>query len=339
MTHADADTAPQTPFIIAQIHPGLRATVLDVRALCFEAATPAEDLPAYVRGASGIRRWQRYFAIVQDDVHAIALLDPETDALESVLLPRAEDGRRIFSDALGNKPLKMDLEACAVLEDGQFVAFGSGSTPAREVVVTLGADKNVRVIDARELYAQFHARDDFSGSELNIEGALVLGDSLRFFQRGNGAPIGDLSPVNAFADMSVADFIAWIDGADVPNIPKLGPATQVDLGEVDGVGFDFTDAARLPDGRIAFLAGAEDSPDAYRDGEIVGCRFGILDGDQVWVTDIRDEDGARSMLKLEGIEYQKTHEDGRVEFVVVADMDDPTSPSPIARLRVTIEAT
>src|SRR5690554_299051 len=332
VTHAPLNPAEQPRRIVAQTRAHLSATLFDVRELRFAHARPEADLPDYMRSASGIRRWQRYFAIVQDDVHAIGLLERDSGALESILLPRGADGRRVFSDALGNKALKMDLEACVVLADGRFVAFGSGSTPAREVVVIIRPDRSVRVVPASELYAQFHARRDFSGSELNLEGALVRGDTLRVFQRGNGAPLHELSPLNAFADMDVVDFVAWLDGK--AGVPTLGPATQVVLGKWDGVAFDFTDAALLPDGRIAFIAGAEDSPDAYQDGAIVGCRFGILDGDKAWICDIFDENGARSLLKLEGIEFHQTGADGSFEFLVVADMDDPTSPAPIARLRV-----
>ncbi len=49
--------------------------------------------------------------------------------------------------------------------------------------------------------------------------------------------------------------------------------------------------------------------------------------------DIVDEQGVRSLLKLEGIEFVR-EVDGQMEFVVVADMDDPTVPATIATLLV-----
>ncbi len=325
--------SPSPQKIIAQPSPVLHATVHSVRPLTYATALPAEDLPAYVRGASAIRRWGKFFAIIQDDIHAIALLDPATNELSSILLPRAEDGRRTFGDDTGNKALKMDLESAVVLQDGRLLAFGSGSAPQRERIAVINTDHTSHIVDATDLYAQFHARTDFSGSELNIEGALVIDQTLRFFQRGNGAPRAGLLPINAFADFDLPTFVAWLDNAGP--LPTLGPATQVDLGTTAGVHFDFTDATLLPDNRIAFLAGAEDSPDAYQDGIILGTRLGIIDGNQIHYTDILDSNGKTSLLKLEGIEYLPSPTNpNTLEFIVTADMDDTTIPSPIAILTV-----
>lgn len=321
-----------TPIVRAAHRPDWRATLRDVRPLRFPTADPDRDLPAHLRSASGIRQWQQYFAIIQDDVHAIALLDRHSGVLEAVALPRGSDGRRTFGDDMGNKALKFDLEACIVLPDGRLIAFGSGSTPVREIVVTLAPDRSVMVRDAHDFYAHMHARADFCGSELNLEGATICGRRLRLFQRGNGQPAGEIPPVNAFGDIPLEGFLAWLD-ADAPP-PRLGAPTQVDLGHVDQTSFDFTDATTLPDGRVAFLAAAEDSPDAYHDGEICGCRFGILSAEDIITADILDPHGQPIDLKLEGIEYLETLPDGRLCFAVVADMDDPHRPAPMGRLEV-----
>lgn len=321
-----------TTKIFAQPSLALHAVIHDVRPLTFTAAAPADDLPAHVRSASAIRRWGKFFAIIQDDVHAIALLNPATHELSPILLPRAEDGRRTFGDDTGNKALKMDLEAAVALPDGRLLAFGSGSTPQRTRIAVINPDHTSHIADASELYAQFHARTDFSGSELNIEGALIINQTLRFFQRGNGAPRADILPINTFADFELSTFVHWLDNNGP--LPTLGPATHIDLGTTAGINFDFTDATLLPDNRIAFLAGAEDSPDAYQDGAILGTRFGIIDGPNIHYTDILDTNGKPSLLKLEGIEYHASTNHGDLEFIVTADMDDTTLPSPIGRLSV-----
>lgn len=336
MTSASDAPFPSPRLVRARRPARLRAQLSELRELWFERADPAEDLPAFIRSASGVRKWQGYFAIVQDDVHAIALLDPETQAIEPVLLPRAEDGRRVFGDDTDNKALKMDLEACAVLPDGRFMAMGSGSYPARERLVLLTPEREVEVVEADDLYALLHRRVDFSGSELNVEGAEIIGDSLRLFQRGNGAPRDGLEPVNAFADLDLEEFMDWLGGAE--KLPTLGRATQVDLGEAAGVQLDFTDCGHLGDGRVAFLGAAEDSPDAYQDGENVGCCFGLVDGEEIIICDILTAQGERSTLKFEGIEYLGEDEAGRMEFVVVVDSDDQRAAAPIARLYVTMGA-
>jgi gamma-glutamylaminecyclotransferase len=309
----------------------LTATLRDARPLAFERADVERDLPRHVRAGSAVRRWGQRLVVVQDDVHALALLDENSGAIAPLVLPPGADGRRTFGEALGNKALKLDLEACVVLADGRLVALGSGSTPSRQHLVVVSDDYAVRVVDGSELYAQLRSRIDFAGSELNLEGAVVSSSALCLFQRGNGAPRDGIEPVNAIGDLDCDAFVHWLDGGAVPVLARV---RQVDLGTVAGVRFGFTDAAALPDGRIAFVAAAENSPDTFRDGEVAGCRFGIIDGHDIYVTDIRDEGGAPIQLKLEGIDWRGEHADGGWEFAVVADMDTPDTPALLATLRV-----
>jgi len=102
---------------------------------------------------------------------------------------------------------------------------------------------------------------------------------------------------------------------------------------VAGVSFGFTDAAVTDDGRVAFLACAEDTEDALNDGPVMGCRFGWIDADDQFVvmTDVVDGDGRPTHLKLEGIE---TRPEGGSVFDVVADMDRGDEPAQIAELVV-----
>ncbi len=95
----------------------------------------------------------------------------------------------------------------------------------------------------------------------------------------------------------------------------------------------FTDATALPDGRVVFLAGAEDSPDTYRDGDVLGARIGLLAGDRVILCEILDKAGRPTSLELEGVEFVGFSSSGGVELAVVADMDDPDVPAVIASLR------
>ena len=78
--------------------------------------------------------------------------------------------------------------------------------------------------------------------------------------------------------------------------------TTVDLGEVRGVPFGFTDAVALDRERVVVLACAEDSACAISDGAVLGLpsraarRAGSED------VDVYDATGERTLLKLEGIE-------------------------------------
>lgn len=301
-----------------------------LRPLHFAGADEASDLPAHVRAGSGVRRWGERVVVVQDDVNALALLDEKTGSVAPLVLPAGAGGHRHFSEQRGNKASKMDLEACVVLPDGRLLAVGSGSTPAREHVVVVGQDHQVRVVQAAPLFAQLRSRRDFAGSELNLEGAVVVGGLIRLFQRGNGAAVDGHAATNAVGDLDLDRFLRWLDHGAPP--PELDAVTCVDLGHVQGVPFGFTDATALPDGRIVFLAGAEDSPDTYRDGRVLGARVGLLDGAQVIVAEIHDAAGRATSLKLEGVDFVRHVASGGMEFAVVADMDDPEVPAVIASL-------
>ena len=65
----------------------------------------------------------------------------------------------MFDDVRGNKKLKLDLEACIVLPDGRLVAFGSGSSPQREKIVTVAAGKGAMAQQwlGEDLYAGLRA--------------------------------------------------------------------------------------------------------------------------------------------------------------------------------------
>lgn len=282
-----------------------------------------EDHPGFARAASALRRWRRRLVVIQDDINAIAVGGSEVaQPLEPWLLPRGEDGRRRFDDQLRNKHLKLDLEAAAVLPDGRLIAFGSGSSPARERLVVAAADGRTALRDAAELYASLRRQTAFSGSELNIEGALVQGSWLRFFQRGNGKVARGLQPVSSVGDVPLSAFLAWLD-ASAP-APELMRVSCVELGEVAGVPLAFTDATLLASGDIAFVACAERSPDVTRDGEVLACRLGVLQDESVRLFDIKDEDGNSCMLKLEGIEVRP---DDDSTFDVVADVDCHDRPA------------
>jgi hypothetical protein len=323
---------PEFHALEATLSPSLTATVGTPRPLLYDhGAYPLEDMPAHVRAASSIRRQGQRLVIVQDDVSALAVLDPATGSTQSILLPAGPNGARVFDDVRGNKKLKLDLEACIVLPDGRLVAFGSGSSPQREKIVTVAAGKGAMAqqIVADDLYAKLRIHTDARGARLNIEGAVVQGSWLRLLQRGSGRR--GLEPWNAILDVPLDKFVGWLDGRNA--FPPVQRIVQVGLGNVAGVPFGFTDAAVTADGRIAFVACAEDTEDSLNDGPLLGCRFGWLaaDDQSVVVTGVVDESGASTQLKLEGIE---TRAEGGSVFDVVADMDRGDEPARIAELVV-----
>lgn len=287
--------------------PGLSVRVVATRRLLYaDGADARTDRPAHVRAASGLAWWGERLAIAQDDASFIALYDPATRRVDHLDLP-ATGGRRQFDDLHGNKSAKLDLEAIAATPDGGLLAFGSGSKPVRDVVVRIGppARPAVEVMRLPGLFGRLR-RWKALGSELNIEGARVLPDGgARLFQRGNGAGV----KVDATVDVR-ALLDPWT---------TLGPAVRYDLGHVNGVRLTFTDAAPAPDGHTLYLASAEDSPDAVRDGPVAGSVVGVIDA----------AGNARcaplhGSWKLEGIALDRTRRD---RVYLVADPDDPARPA------------
>jgi hypothetical protein len=305
--------------IVARRDPGLRAVVVRRWPIFLEGgADRSLDRPAHVRAASALRRHRDRLLIVQDDANFVVSLDPHApDRARAVAF--GDEPVRLFDDARGNKNRKLDLEAAIVLDDA-LVAFGSGSTDRRErivVVEDLDAIARIDVRHAPELYERLRT-PAFAGSEPNLEGALIVGDRLRFFQRGNGAPRDGLAPVDATADLPLEAFRAHLHER-VP-LPPLEAITRFDLGALAGVRLTFTDAALLDD-RVLYLAAAEASPDAVRDGPVAGVALGLVEDERARYAVLEFADGAPFLGKAEGIVV-----DGGGGFVVV-DPDDPASPA------------
>jgi hypothetical protein len=323
--------------IRAQLDPTLSARIVrSVPLLYADGADDSLDRPAHVRSASGITRVAGCIAVVQDDASFVAVVDAATGLARAITLPAGEGGLRQFDDLRGNKRFKLDLESCVTVDDENgremLLAFGSGSLPARERIVLVRAvgsdDADARVIDASALYAGFHAATDFSGSELNVEGATVVGGALRLFNRGNGAPRGELRPVNASCDLDLAALLAWLRDPGTAPPPQPRDVVQYDLGAIAGVPLTVTDAATLG-GAVLYSAAAEASPDATRDGPVAGCAIGIIAGNSARYCEVEGIDGGPYPGKIEGILPLAPD-----RLLAVVDPDDPRVPSVLLEMIV-----
>jgi len=323
--------------ITRKAHPcdALAATLESTEPMLYvDGPDVSADRPAHVRSASGVRLWRGQLAVVQDDAHFIALRDAD-GRVSAIPLPRGADGRRVFCDELGNKAAKWDLEACVVLPDGRFVAFGSGSTPERKRIIVLDDEASTpNAVQATAFYTKLAQCVAFAGSELNIEGVVLTPErtGLRFYQRGNGAVRGEIRPQDATCEVDLAAFLEHLDHGGP--LPELEEIVAYDLGDVRGVKLTFTDATPIADGRDVFVACAEDSPDTYADGEVVGCSVGVIDGDDVRIVPVVDRRGkapVHTTLKMEGIE--PIPGDPR-RFWTVVDDDDTSTPALLCVVRI-----
>jgi hypothetical protein len=295
----------------------MHVEVTATRSLTFDDGTP-------VRAASAIVAYADGWLIAQDDsthgahwrdasVVPIRLLDPI-------------EGHDRFSSSDGTKHLKPDLEAACALPDGTVVALGSGSTAARRRGVVLG-DGSPRVHDLTALYDRVAARLGVPPEVLNLEGACLVDDRLRWFHRG--------LPAAGWPSASV----------DLPLGTPLGEALaraqpthvlRYDLGSVDGVGLAVTDAVSLGGGLVLVSAAAEDSPNAYDDGPVVGSALLLLhEGCVLDRAEIPLLDGR--IAKIEGLAVVAEEAAG-IRLVATIDADDPARPSVMVELDVTMAA-
>ncbi len=334
-------TATRDPSLAARLVARVPLTYAD-------AADRALDRPAHVRAGSGLAWVPAGVAVVQDDANFIAVVEPSTGHVRAIPLPAGEGGLRQFDDGRGNKRHKLDLEACVAAEHGGetlLLAFGSGSTAAREHVVIVGGwtdgEPTVTLAHAPDLYAALRRETAFAGSELNVEGAVVVGDRLRLFGRGNGAPRDGVLPVDATCDLALAPLVAHLRAPHDSPAPAPGHVVQYSLGTLDGVRLTFTDATVWRD-RVVYSAAAEDSPDATLDGPVAGSAIGVMDarGDARWAP-ITLASGEPFAGKVEGLVPADAAADrlmrrllgetpggpGADRLLVVVDVDDPMTPS------------
>jgi hypothetical protein len=319
------------PQVTAQLDPALTARIIRTTPLFYDDEPPAEfERPPYVRAGSSLACIADYVVVVQDNTNFVALIDIKQRRATSLALPGDAEGDRVFDADHGNKRHKFDLEACLVVpHEGAslLVAFGSGTSAERERIVVVfwrdGQQRETRVFDGASFYHVLREAHDFSGSELNVEGAVYLNnDQIRLFQRGNGAAHDDLQPVDATCDIAWSELWTHLQQLDTPP-PQPHNIVQYHLGELRGHPLNFSDAELVSD-VILYSASAEGSAEAGSDGEITGSVIGLIDANGARYTQLLAEDGQQFNAKIEGISVGN---DDRhlVYFVVDDDNDEPSA--------------
>lgn len=256
-----------------------------------------------VRAGSGLAWHGSTLVAVQDDAYAAVRIDPRTRRTAAIVL--AGDGRAL------SKAEKPDFEAIARDAHGGLWLFGSGSAPGRRRLARLDLDHGgVALSDAAALY---EAAGAALGCVPNIEGAVFLPSALRLFHRG------------AAGQPSMTVDLA-LDAAGAP-VPRALAVVHYDLGRVGQVPLTFTDAtADIERGSVAYLAVAEDTPNAIDDGPVVGAAIGFLTAHAATWAPIVEADGRLSVRKFEGLALTA---DGAY---VITDADDPARPAELCRL-------
>jgi len=309
-------------------------SVTSTKSLVFDAPFgEGEDRHTGVRAASALVKLGQSFVIAQDDSNFAAVWTK--DGIQPLRMFSGEHGDT-FSPARGNKKHKPDIElGASFVVDGKDAAvmFGSGSTDQRTRaawIVEGPSGHTVKTADLKSLYDAAIQRIGIAASSLNLEASAAVGDRVVFFQRGNGE-----GAVNA--SFSVSQKIlesALLNGTTIKS-SDLREVRKHQLGDLDGCGLGFSDAAPLPDGRILFLAAAEASPNTYDDGAVAGSVIGILDHDGAATVLHRVPDGPDGPYKLEGLAIDRV-EGNVVHLRAVEDADTPSKPSTALELRLVL---
>lgn len=248
----------------------------------------------FISAASGLIKIDHQCYVIGDDENFVGRYD---------LLKQTGETFVLFQDVLPEdkterKKLKKDFEAMVYLPRTQnILVLPSGSTHQRETAALMNLNGElVQVISLHELYQSLR----LTITELNIEGGVLIEDSLFLFQRGNGK-LG----MNALVKLSYPEL-------------ALDSILPIDLGEIQSVKLTFTDATNFGN-NFLFLAVAEASASTYLDGEVVGSVLGILTPQGR----ILAQEQLQIISKPEGLSFSK--ED--FSFLVVTDDDDRAKPA------------
>lgn len=267
----------------------------------------------FLSAASGLTVVDDLVFVIGDDEHHLAVFqraDAAAGKLRRLLpgdLPR---------DAKLRKAQKPDFEILLALPaiNGRaglrLLALGSGSTDQRNRGLELEFDamgqlREAQMLDLQRLYAEIA----LLVPEMNLEGAVVKGDELLLFNRGN------------ISNPDTHILATKLSSLTTPN--SLGPTQrkQLLLPSVDGVPLGVTDACLLGDGKILLSAVAEATEDSYADGAVVGSAAILLD-ERLEILTIQQFDPSR---KVEGISGRRVA--AGIEMLCVTDADDPDKPA------------
>ncbi|MCZ8370087.1 MAG: hypothetical protein O9293_09000 [Porphyrobacter sp.] len=269
---------------------------------------------AFLSAASGMVACGSALYVVADDAQCLGVFDLE-GAAPGRLIPLIAGYLPV--DAAERKKRKPDFEILLAVPCAagiRLLALGSGSTGRRMrgVVVDLPGDDapaSVRVIDLQSLFAAIVPLVP----EINLEGAVLRGEELLLFNRGNSA-----HPASQIIAVPLAEVLS---GGPITARLRAG----LRLPTVSGVPLTVTDACLLASGHILLSAAAEATDNSYADGALVGAAIVELGADLA----VRRVEPLDPVLKVEGLSAQ-IMADG-AHLLCVTDADDPDAASGLYR--------
>ena len=277
---------------------------------------------SHIASASGVAKRGDFVYVVGDDLLDLGVFELAGGRPGTLrrALRRPEPGG-------GGKP---DLEGLTTLPpvegepDGGLLGLGSGSNRDRDrgFFWRLAPDGSLahrpREIDLGPVYDRL--REELE-SDINIEGAAVLGRRLWLFHRAN-----ESSGPNAVAEFELGDLSRTLREDLVIDPEELARIREYDLGDLDGVRICFSDATALSHDLVCFCGSAEDEG-----GNIHGSVVGTISHDGR----VRRLRAIDPRWKVEGV--HATIDTGVIDFLFVCDQDDPDTASPLLSATMPID--
>lgn len=300
-----------------------------VRELTLDEPSGAANSPHISAASSLVRIGETLFVIPDDELDIGIFPD---DAKEHGHMVRILDGR-LSSDIDVRKKQKPDLESAMLVPPfenhphGGVMALGSGSKPDRCTGALLPLDGegapagHYITVDLNPLYDRLQP----DVGAVNIEGAAVVGDTVRLLQRGN-----DGDAMNGIVDLKLEAVLASLAAGEPWSPDAVTRIEPRSLGDLKGVTLCFADSSPLEDDRQVFAASAEESHDGG-DGAIAGSALGMMapDGDVSFIDEVD------KTIKIEGLTARI--EDDAIQVLMVTDADNPDTPSPLLEARLPLD--
>jgi len=285
--------------------------------------------PKYVYAASGLARIAETLYIVADDELQLAVFNSNDMKPGSWirLLPGT-----LPDDYDERKKAKPDLESITHVQPYEFAPHGallvvpSMSKKTRINGLVLALDSN-GVPEGQPLPIDFTVvREKLKTlvRELNIEGIVVGKKTVKLLHRGSKN-----KSKSAVIELDASRFLKDLHDSHTIGDDYVQDTTEYgDLGGIDDIPFQFTDAVALPDERILFLVTAENTENSFDDGASAGSAVGILGKNGKVEKVVRFD----SKEKLEGVSARVNA--NSIELLMVSDTDDQTKPAGLFAARL-----
>jgi hypothetical protein len=266
-----------------------------------------------ISAASGIVYYNGIYYVIGDDrLHLYMFKSDKTMSKTPIFNTNKYPSEPVV------KKLKPDLESLFIISDqNKLVAVPSGSKKERTTgsLIDLTHPFNYENIDFKPLFKSLRKQINIDKEDFNIEGSgLICPNTWFILNRGNGPKRRNL--------------IIILEG-DAINKSELITYYPVKLPVINDIFSSFTDGFYL-NGRLFFIAAAEETDSTYLDGKVAGSLIGVYGFAEQKILDYKI---LPEKIKFEGISCSKIT-DKEITFALCSDPDEAKSPALIYELKI-----